>query len=198
MEAHLTRWLITYGAPVLFLAQALGIVGLPIPDELLLTIAGTLIAKGLLRTPSVVVATTGGCLTGITLSYVLGRGVGLPFLHARLGGHRQAFDRAERWFQRFGVWLLAFGYFIPGVRHVTAITAGSTGVGYRRFALFAYVGGVVWCSVFLVLGYYAGDRWREAASTMRSHLALVATLAAVGGAVYALARATGRGRRRLS
>jgi len=195
MEAHLTKWLIAYGAPVLFVAQAVGIVGVPIPDELLLTIAGTLLANGLLRTPPVVIATVGGCLTGITLSYSLGRAVGLPLLQTRLGRHRQPLDRAERWFRRFGVWLLAFGYFIPGVRHVTAITAGSTGVGYRRFALFAYVGGVLWCSVFLVLGYYAGDRWREAATSMRSHLALVATIVTTAGGVYILARTTGRGHR---
>ena len=173
---------------MLFCAQVLGIIGLPIPDELLLTIAGALIAQGKLNVVSTVAAAVAGCLTGITVSYLLGRLLGITLLKRWFMRHEWAVDRAHRWLHRFGGWLLAFGYFIPGVRHLTAITAGSGCLEYRTFAAWAYPGGVLWCTVFLSLGYYAGDRWHEFADAARDHSLLVAAIAVAGFLIFMLLR----------
>lgn len=177
MERDLLQWLVRYGAVFLFFAQVCGIIGLPIPDELLLTIAGALIAKGMLHAGTTVFAAIAGCLVGITFSYVLGRALGVTVLKGWFGRHQWAVDRAHRWFRRFGSWLLAFGYFIPGVRHLTAISAGAGCLEYRVFAAYAYPGGVLWCAVFLGLGYYAGDRWHEVADAVQSRFAMIAVVA---------------------
>jgi membrane protein DedA with SNARE-associated domain len=178
-----------YGAPVLFFAQVFGIIGLPVPDEFLLTVAGALVHRGLLHAAPVSLAALGGCLSGITISYLLGRFIGLPVLVKRLPLPSDAVLRAQTWFRRFGGWLLTFGYFIPGVRHVSAIAAGSTALSYPTFARYAYPGGAVWCSVFLGLGYIAGDRWREVARDSRTHFSVLAlVLVALVGA-YIVARA---------
>jgi membrane protein DedA with SNARE-associated domain len=188
MEQHIIGWLIRYGSPLLFLAQALGIVGLPIPDELLLTASGALVRQGTLRASSATSAAVAGCLCGITVSYLVGREACLPMLRKRLHIGEGAIARAERWSERFGVWLLAFGFFIPGVRHVTAILAGSTGISYPTFARYAYVGGTFWCSVFLTLGYVAGDRWAEVGTYARSHLTIALSLVAGCAAAYLIIR----------
>src|SRR4029450_2076059 len=49
LERAFIAWLVRFGAPLLFFAQVFGIFGLPIPDELLLTIAGALVAAGRLE-----------------------------------------------------------------------------------------------------------------------------------------------------
>jgi membrane protein DedA with SNARE-associated domain len=195
VERDLIGWLVRFGAPLLFAAQVLGIFGLPIPDELLLTVAGALIASGRLDPSSTVAAAVAGCLTGITLSYALGRWVGLPVLRARFARHQEAIERAQQWFRRFGGWLLTFGYFVPGVRHVTAIAAGSGCLNYRRFAAFAYPGGVLWCAVFLGLGFFAGDRWPEVARAARSNLSRVALVAVAALAMFAIVRFAAERRR---
>jgi membrane protein DedA with SNARE-associated domain len=179
MGRSLLEQLIRHGAPVLFLAQVFGIFGLPIPDELLLTAAGALVQKAQLSLVATLLAAVGGCLTGITLSYVLGRRVGLPVLQRRLQLHTETLARAHRWFDEFGGWLLAFGYFIPGVRHVTAIAAGTADVDYAGFARYAYPGGIFWCVFFLSLGYYLGDRWSEIVPFTREHWALISLAAVV-------------------
>jgi membrane protein DedA with SNARE-associated domain len=97
--------------------------------------------------------------------------------------HEESLRRAERLFERFGGWLLAFGYFIPGVRHVTAILAGSTCVGFRFFAKCAYPGAVLWSAVFLSLGYYAGNEWRATLIEIRGWLPVVAVIVAAVAAV---------------
>jgi membrane protein DedA with SNARE-associated domain len=67
-------------------------------------------------------------------------------------------------------------YFIPGVRHVTAILAGSTRLDFTSFAKFAYPGAILWSTVFLCLGYYAGDEWRLMLHELRKWLPLVAVI----------------------
>jgi len=188
VERELVAWLVRFGAPLLFFAQVFGIFGVPIPDELLLTIAGALVATGRLNLSSTVVAAIAGCLTGITLSYAVGRWVGLPLLRVRFQGRQDVIERAQGWFRRFGGWLLTFGYFIPGVRHVTAIAAGSACLNYPQFAAFAYCGGVLWCAVFLGLGYFAGDHWPEVAHAARSHVARGAMIIVAIGAMYVIAK----------
>src|SRR5205814_617058 len=107
-------------------------------------------------------------------SFVLGRTLGGAALgHRALRSHQAALGRAERWFERFGVWLLAFSYFVPGVRHVSAITAGVASLEYRKFALAAYPGAVLWSSFYLGIGYFAGDRWESIASIMPGRLGTV-------------------------
>jgi len=195
VERELVGWLVRYGAPLLCFAQVFGIFGLPIPDELLLTVAGALAASGRLNLPSTVVAAVSGCLVGITLSYAVGRWVGLPVLRTRFKRHQDAIERAQNWFRRFGGWLLTFGYFIPGVRHVTAIAAGSGCFKYPMFVAYAYPGGVLWCAVFIGLGYFAGDRWAEVAHAARTHLARAALVTAVAVATYAAVRVAAERRR---
>src|SRR4051812_16834946 len=101
MEQHLLDWLVRYGAPVLFAAQVFGIFGLPIPDELLLTVSGALIRRGDLSAAPVALAAIGGAGSGITLSFVLGRTAGVIGLRRFVHVPEQSFVRAERLFERF-------------------------------------------------------------------------------------------------
>jgi membrane protein DedA with SNARE-associated domain len=162
MESRFLEWLAHYGPGVLFLAQMFGIFGLPIPDEFLMTVAGALAREGRLDPGITLLAAISGAFCGITMSYVLGRTVGTAALHRFVYVRDADFARAQRWFARFGGWLLVFGYFVPGVRHCTAMAAGSAPFPFRRFALYAYPGAVLWCLVFLSFGYYAGPHWRAA------------------------------------
>jgi len=191
MDRHVFEWLTRFGTPVLFLAQLFGIFGLPIPDELLLTMAGVLVRQGQLPAVPTMVAAICGCASGITISYVLGRTVGLTTVQRVMHVRPAALQTAQSWFRRFGRWLLAFGYFIPGVRHVTALAAGSTPLEYRTFASFAYPGAVLWSSTFVGLGYFAGDRWQIALIAVRGHLrdvALLVLCAIAGYVIWTLRR----------
>lgn len=187
MEHALVEYLTHYGPIVLFLAQVLGIVGLPIPDELLMTVAGALVRRGDMSGTATLAAALAGSSSGITVSYVLGRTVGSAALHRWLHVPDEAFGRAQRWFDRFGHWLLTFGYFIPGVRHLTAIAAGSAPLSYGHFARAAYPGAVLWCCVFVGLGYWAGDEGARIVSALHGHVRIgVAVAATLVGAFFAV------------
>lgn len=70
-----------FGYIGIMIALMLGIVGLPIPDELLLTYAGYRVSTGSFSYPLAFLFCWLGAVIGISLSYTLGIAFGLPFLH---------------------------------------------------------------------------------------------------------------------
>ncbi len=168
----------------------LGIVGLPVPDETLLTSCGFLIYRGNLHPIPAFASALAGSMCGITLSYILGRTLGWKFLHSRAG--RLLHIREEQirwvhdWFNRIGHWALLIGYFVPGVRHFTAIVAGTSKLEYHGFAAFAYTGALLWVSTFLFLGYHFGSRWEEILGLVEHNLKEVSAIAGVLILAYAV------------
>ena len=80
MEHQVLGWITQYGYFAIFLLLVCGIVGLPVPDETLLTFAGYLVFKGNLSLPLAFAAALGGSLSGITISYTLGRTLGMKVI----------------------------------------------------------------------------------------------------------------------
>ena len=177
MEHQILAWITQYGYFAIFLLLICGIVGVPVPDETLLTFTGFLVYKGNFSLPLAFAAALGGSLCGITVSYTLGRTFGLTLIH-RYGRYIHITEdhvgKAHAWFARVGHWGLTFGYFVPGVRHLTAYAAGMSDVEFPQFALFAYMGGCLWVSTFLGLGYFLGDRWQVVQKHIEGYMRVVA------------------------
>ena len=167
-------WVAAYGYGALYLLLALGVVGLPIPDETLLVFTGYLIFRGELHPVGALAAAVAGAWTGISGSYLLGRTLGIGAVH-RYGKYihfteaRLAY--VHRWFDRIGHWMLVAGYYIIGVRHFTAVVAGMSKLEYPTFIAYAWSGGALWVATFLTLGYFLGENWRQVAELVQHYLA---------------------------
>ncbi|MGG1399146.1 DedA family protein [Bacillus salipaludis] len=164
---HQLSYLIAhFGYMGIIIALIGGIIGLPIPDEVLLTYVGYNVFQGNLRfIPSLLCAVTGAC-SGITLSYLLGVKLGGPFLNRygpKLHITEERVNRTKKLFVKMGPFLLLIGFFIPGIRHITAYLAGINNYTYKKFALFAYSGAVIWCFSFITLGRILGENWTAVA-----------------------------------
>ncbi len=153
----LSHWLLNYGSFALFVLLALGIIALPVPEETLLVFTGAAMVNGQLPILPTLIAAYTGSICGITVSYIIGRTAGYYFLHrygSWVGITEKKIQNAHNWFERYGKWTLLFGYFIPGVRHFTGISAGTTELEFRTFSLFAYTGALLWVATFLSIGYF--------------------------------------------
>lgn len=176
-----------YGYIGLFLALVLGIVGLPLPDELLMMFSGFLVSKGELRFVTTVLVALSGSMIGMTLSYFIGFRFGLPVLQKygrKIHLTPEKFEKAEHWFHRFGKLTVTFGYFFPGIRHVTALFAGISQWSYGTFLLYALPGGLIWVFTFIPLGIHLQEDWRIVAEVVRKFtwgiVIVVAALALIG------------------
>lgn len=76
MEQHIGEIIAHYGYFGIIIALAGGIVGLPIPDEFLLTFVGYNISRGNMSGSAALLSGMAGALLGITLSYLLGLKLG--------------------------------------------------------------------------------------------------------------------------
>jgi membrane protein DedA with SNARE-associated domain len=190
MTPSILHWIAAYGPLAIFVLLFLGVFGLPVPDETLLTFAGVLVRQGKLHFMPALAAAILGSMGGITLSYSVGRIFGLGIVD-RFGGWlhvtRADLARVERWFEHSGRWLLTFGYFIPGVRHFTALVAGSSRLPALVFARFAYAGAAIWAATFMTLGWYMGPAWETALEAAHRHMALLAVVIGALAIVYVVA-----------
>jgi membrane protein DedA with SNARE-associated domain len=182
---------VQYGYVGIFSLLVLGIVGLPVPDETLLTFAGYLIHRGDLKVLPAWLAALLGSICGITISYVLGRTTGYYLIHkygTRMHFPPERLDLVHQWFHRMGGLTLTFGYFVPGVRHFTAVVAGASRLELPVFAGFAYGGALLWTSSFLALGYFLGDLWSQGLGSAHKLILVAGCLAAAAIFVYLLRR----------
>ncbi len=187
VEMHFA-WVAHYGYPAIFALLMLGIVGLPVPDETLLAFTGYLVFRHDLAPVPAVLSAFLGSACGISVSYGLGRTLGLyvirrfgRWLHVDAG----KLNEVRRWYERRGKYALLVGYFIPGVRHLTAYLAGASQLPVRVFAVFSWTGALLWSAGFMTLGYLLGEEWRG--MTVRMHHGLILSGALVF-AVLALAQ----------
>jgi len=179
-------WIHAYGYFAIIGLLMVGIFGVPVPDETLLAYVGLLAAQGQMRLELAIPAATLGSWLGVTLSYLVGRTVGerlLGWLERRRGRLGRHVERARRWFARLGKWTLPVAYFVPGVRHVAAIVAGSLDLPVGSFMPLAYPGGAAWVTTFVLLGYYLGARWLH--TSARVHRIVLICVALAGAAAVA-------------
>ena len=181
------QWITTYGYPAIFLLLTLGVVGLPVPDETLLVFCGYLIFKGKLHPVMAWVSALGGSWCGISLSYAIGRTFGIGAVH-KFGKFMHLDEgrlvRVHQWFDRVGHWALLGGYYIAGVRHLTAIVAGVSRLGFPSFMAYAWTGGLLWVTTFLTLGYVLGENWKTIGETIQHDIVYVSIVLVVAAAGY--------------
>jgi membrane protein DedA with SNARE-associated domain len=175
-------WVAHYGYVGILGLLMLGIVGAPIPDETLLMFAGYLIFKHELEPLPAFAAGFLGSICGITVSYALGRLLG-PYFVTRLGRFLHVkpedLDRVRAWYEGKGKYGLVISYFIPGIRHLAAYVAGSSRLPLPVFAAFAYLGGLLWSSSFISIGYVLGDEWQQMSVSLHRYLVIGAGIVTV-------------------
>src|SRR5215470_17023419 len=181
------HWITQHGYAGIFSLLVFGIVGLPVPDEWLLTFSGYLVFRRTLLFIPTFAAAFLGSACGITVSYTLGRVFDTLVLEKygwvfHLTPQRLA--RVHSWFERRGRWTLLVGYFIPGVRHLTGYVAGASGLSFPKFALFAYIGAFCWAAVFITLGYMLGEEWNRVLQSIDETKFVVIGLAAAAIAAW--------------
>ena len=139
-----------------------GIVGLPIPDEVLLTYVGYNVFQGKLSYIVSFLCALVGSIGGISLSYFIGYKFGLPLITKfgpKIHITEEKINRTRNLFQKVGPLLILIGYFIPGVRHLTAYVAAINSFPLRKFVVYAYSGALLWCFTFITLGRVLGEQW---------------------------------------
>jgi membrane protein DedA with SNARE-associated domain len=160
-----------YGYAALFFALWLGIVGMPIPDEVVVMTGGAVTANGLLQLVPAFFTTYLGVISGLSLGYVLGRFVGTPVLEKlkRKKNMEAYLLTSERLIHKYGQFALVISYFLPVVRHVVPYIVGLNKMPFRRYSLISFSTGLVWTLIFFTVGRFAVGHVVELGNLIHSY-----------------------------
>lgn len=167
----LMKLIAQYGYGALFFCLWLGIVGMPIPDEVIVMTGGLVSSLHLLKPVPAFLVTYLGVVSGLTLGYVLGFKVGAPILE-RLFKKNKANEYLTKSYgliDRYGAYALCLSYFFPVIRHLVPYLVGIGRMTYKQYALFSYTTGFVWTSLFFTLGRFFGMYIEEIARVVISY-----------------------------
>jgi membrane protein DedA with SNARE-associated domain len=135
----------------------------PIPSEIVLPLGGYLASQGRISLVGALIASTLGSLLGAVLLYEIAARVGKPRLrrivHAIPLLDWDDVDRADDWFEAHGTAATFFGRFIPGVRSLVSIPAGTSSMSRPTFWLYTTLGSAIWNTIFIMAGYWLGSSW---------------------------------------
>lgn len=172
-----------WGYVGVFILMLLESANIPIPSEITMTFAGYLASVGKLNFWLVVFLGAAGNLAGSLLSY----GVAYSLKHSAESAlskvffiRRNGFERAERFFARFGVYSVFLGRLVPIVRTFISFPAGMFRVDLLRFSILTFLGSLIWSFMLTYLGFTFGEH-REAISAYfeKFHILLILAVAGV-------------------
>ncbi|MEK4971188.1 DedA family protein [Niallia sp. FSL R7-0648] len=148
-----------FGYIAIFVLFALSGLGIPVPDEALLTFVGYLSSISIMNFLAADIICFIGALSAMVINYTLGKKIGKPFLltHGKwIKLTPSKLERVENWFDKYGPWTIVIANFIPGVRRLTSYFSGISGMNLSKYMLFAAIGSFLWCLLFNIIGYYMG------------------------------------------
>lgn len=177
-EALIDQW----GYAAIFGIVVLGNLGLPVPEEGVLLLAGYLVWTGRLRFVPVVIVGVLSAALGDNLGYWFGRHYGQAAI--RRYGHKLLItsvrlERARRFVARYGSFGVFVARFVPGLRFMAGPLAGSAGLPFLKFFIANLLGGLVYVPLSVLIGYLLGQGLGDTLRTIErsvgrvEHFALV-------------------------
>ena len=172
-----------YGYVLVFVLLTVELMGVPfLPGEILLIYCGSLVFSGKLNIILLSISAILGVCTGLTASYFIGYKLGEPFFKKygskiHLGPERV--DKIANLLNKYGMALITFICFIPGLKHVIGYFSGISSMSYKKYAIGAYLGAVIWSMTFIMLGDLLGNNWAQFHTYMIKYLIIGATIAII-------------------
>jgi membrane protein DedA with SNARE-associated domain len=142
-----------------FVLMALQSACIPIPSEVIMPLAGVLLAHS--RLDLVLLATLGSLASnvGSIPAYWIGAKGGRPMVE-KYGSYvllsRKDLDRVEHFFAHFGSLAVLIGRMLPIVRTFIAFPAGMARMNKPRFHIYTFIGNWPWCYVLAYIGMKLG------------------------------------------
>ncbi len=187
--AGLETWVVAWGYAAIFVVVLLGNIGLPVPEEIVLLIAGYLAWRGALAIPAVILVGVLSAVVGDGIGYWLGRKGGRPLLH-RYGRYILIPPRqirlAEQFFAGHGRRAVFFGRFLAGIRFLVGPLAGIARMPFRRFFMYNAGGALVYVPVVTLVGYGAGRHLHAVLGAVQrvGHLFLLVVVLLLAGLAW--------------
>jgi membrane protein DedA with SNARE-associated domain len=174
----------TYGYMAVFLLVGAESLGIPVPGETALIVAGTYAGHTHRLNPWIIfLVASAAAIIGDNIGFWIGDKGGYRL--ARRYGHWVRLDEHKLKIARYvfdihGPKVVFFGRFVSILRTYAAFLAGTSRMRWRKFLPANAAGGIVWAGIYTLAAYLAGNALQRASHTIDLIIVAVAVLAVTG------------------
>jgi membrane protein DedA with SNARE-associated domain len=134
--------------------------GLPVPEDIPLIVSGILIGNGNMHLGIAAPLAWAGIIGGDCALYFLGRRYGLNITRVPFVGKHVTMariEKAQKLFERWGIWVVAIGRLFAGIRGAMVVAAGTLRFNFIKFVIADGLAALVSGGLFMYLGYKVGQ-----------------------------------------
>ena len=176
------------GYPLLGVAVGIEALGIPVPGETAVILAGLAANSHRLSIVLVIVVASAGAIIGDNIGFVIGRRGGRALLErpGRFYEERQkVLAIGDPFFARHGPKAVFLGRWIAGLRIWASWLAGASSMRWPTFIVWNAAGGIAWATSVALAAYYGGKTVESLFSKIGLYAIIVVGIAiVVGGAWY--------------
>ena len=134
------------------------LVGFFLPGDTLLFAAGFFAAQGRISLGSALIVIIMGAFLGNIAGYEIGKRNGKRIFSQddSILFHKKYVDSAEAFFEKHGGKAILFARFVPIIRTLAPLMAGTAKMDYRKFLTYNAAGAILWGASLTLIGYWAG------------------------------------------
>jgi membrane protein DedA with SNARE-associated domain len=158
MADFLLTLIINYGPPIFALLLLLGALGVPIGASVLVIAAGAFSQQEILTWYSTAVLGLAGAILGDAISFGIGF-YAKERIERRLGNSPTWKNAREAFDERAGLAVYLTRFLITALAVPTNLIAGGSGIKFRRFMVYDFLGEFTWIVLYGGLGYWFGSQW---------------------------------------
>lgn len=163
-------------------------IGFFVPGELAMVLGGVLAREHRVDIVVMVIVAVGAAIVSYLIGYGVGRAIlPLVFDHTRLGRHPMVTRAREQLATRGGP-AVFIGRFVVVVRAVMPALAGLSDLRLRTFVVYDIAGGIVWGTLYTLLGYGLGTAYQHALRTIGAWSYVAAGVLVLGLVAHHLRR----------
>lgn len=159
----------------------------PSPSDAVIIFAGTLIPLGNVHFVPLWIFATLGSVVGFLTMFA----IGVSFDRKVVEAGKIMFIKyehiltVEKWFQRWGYWLIVINRFLTGTRAVISFFAGMSLLKVRKTTILCAISAGIWNFILIYLGYAFSQNWEQMYEKLESYgYYLVATLVLIVIAIW--------------
>ena len=145
-----------------FIGMTLESACIPIPSEVIMTLAGFVVYEGKMSLIGITIVGVIGNLTGSLIAYFVGLKGGRPFLEKYgkyvLISHNRL-EMAHNWFERYGNEAVLISRVLPIIRTFISLPAGIAEMDLKKFIIYTLLGSLPWCFALGYIGVMLGPNW---------------------------------------
>jgi membrane protein DedA with SNARE-associated domain len=170
----------SYGYWAVFVLVLIESLGVPLPGETALIIAGTYAGDTHKLSPWLIFASAAAAaIAGNCIGYWIGDKGGYP-LALRYGSKIRLDERklkvARYLFDRQGTKVVFFGRFVSILRTYVAFLAGTSRMRLQKFLAASVASAIVWAAIYTVASYFAGRALERNSATVSLILGILAVV----------------------